>query len=147
MYQVQSPPGGSARDGLCWHTRREDMPLVRGVVVMLKIKYCMSHKSYCNARIRQGRFSLCCRHGWCEYAQPSQDRGNKPICTSRGGRMICPKCGSRDVLHSSDWGKRKVYSECQHCLYDWEEDYDPNNLSAKEKIREGIDAENTCPGL
>ena len=43
----------------------------------LPIKYCTSIKPYCNARIKEGKYSLCCRYGWCEYAEPSQDRKHR----------------------------------------------------------------------
>jgi len=46
---------------------------------MRSIKYCTSTKPYCNARIKQGRYSLCCRYGWCAYAQSSQDRKHKAV--------------------------------------------------------------------
>lgn len=35
------------------------------------IKQCISHKPKCGARIkRRHKPSLCCKYGWCEYAQP-----------------------------------------------------------------------------
>ena len=40
----------------------------------LPIKYCTSNASYCNARIKRQGYSLCCRYGWCSWAEPSQDR-------------------------------------------------------------------------
>jgi len=46
--------------------------------------------------------------------------------------MICPKCGSRDVL---DTRKDKIiYAECQRCLYEWEMLYNPFP-KPKEEIR------------
>ncbi len=43
----------------------------------LPIKYCVSSIPYCNARIKRQGYSLCCRYGYCGWAEPSQDRGNK----------------------------------------------------------------------
>jgi len=40
----------------------------------LPIKYCCSRIPYCNARIKKQGYSLCCRYGWCGWAEPSQDR-------------------------------------------------------------------------
>ena len=31
--------------------------------------------------------------------------------------MICPECGSRDVLNSSNAEKKERYCECQNCGY------------------------------
>ena len=49
---------------------------------MRPIKYCTSRKK-CNARIKQQGYSLCCRYGWCGWAQPSQDRGRRAISKER----------------------------------------------------------------
>jgi len=39
--------------------------------------------------------------------------------------MICPECGSRDVIDSRDSKRRIITAECQHCLNEWEQGYDP----------------------
>jgi len=39
--------------------------------------------------------------------------------------MICPRCGSRDVLFSSNVDKEIHYCGCESCGYQWEEGYDP----------------------
>jgi len=49
----------------------------------LAIKYCRSHDPICNARIHQGEYSLCCRYGWCGWAEPSQNRKGKPVSKVR----------------------------------------------------------------
>ena len=36
---------------------------------MRRIKQCQSHRPFCDARIKRGgKPSLCCRFGWCRYA-------------------------------------------------------------------------------
>jgi len=50
-----------------------------------QIKYCTYKGNYCNARIRYGKYSLCCRYGLCGYAEQSHDRiwKHKPISKTR----------------------------------------------------------------
>lgn len=40
--------------------------------------------------------------------------------------MICPKCGSRDVLDSRNPQKKEISCECQNCGHQWREGYDPS---------------------
>jgi len=52
--------------------------------------------------------------------------------------MICPRCGSRDVLdyRTVDGVVGVIYAECQHCRNVWEEQYDPfvySKIERKEK--------------
>ena len=49
--------------------------------------------------------------------------------------MICPKCGSRDVI---DWreiikGKGIAHAECQRCTNEWVDEYDPFPIFDKDK--------------
>lgn len=41
--------------------------------------------------------------------------------------MVCPRCGSRDVLSSSNPKLKIVDCECQRCGNEWLQDYDPSN--------------------
>ena len=50
--------------------------------------------------------------------------------------MICPRCGSRDVLDSRDAKRKEISCECQRCNYEWTEWYDPWYVSPKKKVRE-----------
>ena len=51
----------------------------------LPIKYCRARAPYCNARVKESNYTLCCRYGWCGWAEPSQDRRttNKAIAVDR----------------------------------------------------------------
>ena len=42
----------------------------------LPLRYCR-YRGNCNAKIKGDGYTLCCRYGWCPYAQPSQDRKGK----------------------------------------------------------------------
>ncbi len=39
--------------------------------------------------------------------------------------MICPRCGSRDVVDNRLPDKKIIQAECQHCQYEWEQEYNP----------------------
>ena len=39
--------------------------------------------------------------------------------------MVCPHCGSRDVLDSRNSEKKLISAECQRCQRTWNESYDP----------------------
>jgi len=41
--------------------------------------------------------------------------------------MRCPKCGSRDVVATSDANRRLHFCECDNCGWEWTEPYDPTN--------------------
>jgi len=49
--------------------------------------------------------------------------------------MICPICGSRDVIASADVDHQVHFCECQNCLHHWSEPYDPASIP-KETIKE-----------
>lgn len=40
--------------------------------------------------------------------------------------MICPNCGSRDVVDNRIPEQGIIQAECQHCRHEWEERYNPN---------------------
>lgn len=41
------------------------------------IKQCCSHKPKCNARIKRlNKPSLCCKYGWCGWANPVEEADN-----------------------------------------------------------------------
>ena len=41
--------------------------------------------------------------------------------------MICPQCGPRDVVASSNAERGVHFCECDNCGHHWEEPYDPTN--------------------
>jgi Zn ribbon nucleic-acid-binding protein len=47
--------------------------------------------------------------------------------------MICPQCGSRDIVARSDVAKGIHFCECDRCGYGWIEKYDSTNQIKEEK--------------
>ncbi len=85
---------------------------MKGKCEKLPIKYCTSSKPYCNARIKGSNYSLCCRYGWCEYAQPSQNRGRKtalPVLQARHEKEMAEAVAKERVAIGNVldqwWGK------------------------------------------
>jgi len=56
--------------------------------------------------------------------------------------MICPKCGSRDVLDTSDADRGIRYCGCENCGHQWSQRYDYTSASVQypgEKKSEGTE--------
>ena len=53
--------------------------LERSKAMKVLLKHCTSHQPICFARIKHKGGSLCCKYGWCVYAEPSQDRRSKAM--------------------------------------------------------------------
>ncbi|KKK51464.1 hypothetical protein LCGC14_3114680 [marine sediment metagenome] len=42
--------------------------------------------------------------------------------------MKCPNCGSMDVIDNRLPEDKIIQAQCQHCLYEWEQPYEPSNM-------------------
>lgn len=68
----------------------------------LPIKFCRSHRPYCNARIKTKGRSRCCRYGWCGWAEP--------ISTTDEAEFIVPftKAQLRDIPNRDELIKEVI---------------------------------------